>query len=185
MYFFVFFFSTTLILYKSLALNMAGVIPDWEWMWATTVCMLCGQHACEQPLSRHGAGSLWFMSLWSRGYSSTKKVLKAKGRARVRAGSGQAPREPSNPLLKGTLHPIAQAGTFYEVRFLHESCHYRILSGVILKEKNENSMLCCATLNIEDFLELSSISGNFGLMNEEWQQFIFQFACVSIDLNVF
>lgn len=147
-----FFFSTTLILYKSLALNMAGVIPDWEWMWATTVCMLCGQHACEQPLSRHGAGSLWFMSLWSRGYSSTKKVLKAKGRARVRAGSGQTPREPNNPLLKGTLHPIAEAGTFYEVRLLHESCHYRILSGVILKEKNENSMLCCATLNIEDFL---------------------------------
>lgn len=67
-----------------------------------------------------GAGSLWFMSLWSRGYSSTKKVLKAKGRA----GSGQAPREPSNPLLKGALHPIAQAGTFSEVRLLHESCHY-------------------------------------------------------------
>lgn len=133
-------------------LNMAGAIPDWEWMRAATVCMLCGQHACEQPLSRHGTGSLWFMSLWSRGCSSTKKVLKAKGRAKVRAGSGQAPREPSNPLLKGALHPIAQAGTSCEVKLLHHSQQYSILSGMVLREKNEDSMFYCTSLNTEVFV---------------------------------
>lgn len=67
--------------------------------------------------------------------------------------SGQALgrlQESQQPSAEGCPGPHYTGGHSCEVRLLHKSCHYRILSGVILRE-NENGVFYCASLNIEVF----------------------------------
>lgn len=101
-------------------------MPVWSWESLVLVTL-------EQKLLLHKEGF--------------ERQRQSQSQGRLWAGSKRT----SNPLLKGALNPTAQAGTSYEVRLLHKSCHYRIWSGVILKE-NENGVFYCASLNIEVFM---------------------------------
>lgn len=138
------FFSTTLILYKSLVWTQqvqfqigigcrqpqyACWVDSMPWSWESLVHV-----TLEQGLLQHKEGF--------------ERQRQSQSQGRLWAGSKRA----SNPLLKGTLNPIAQAGTSCEVRLLHKSRHYRLLSGVILKEENEYGVSYCASLNMEVFM---------------------------------
>lgn len=76
----------------------------------------------------------------SRGCSGTKRFLTGRGKAGVRAGSGQAPREPLLPMRRGALHPFAINKALLGNETLRMFCHCRISRGVIFKEMYWYSM---------------------------------------------